>query len=133
MSEIDIPVFNIGCLTGISEEDALEKYPKDNQSMQDWRDGKIDISELNINGMGCPIDFYRNCIEVVDKLKKQDCIFVGTRSVLTGLASVMLYRRPEKGGGYYVISWGNADIASFTYTQGKFKFEEDRSSLNINP
>ncbi|MBA6262207.1 histidine phosphatase family protein [Colwellia sp. Bg11-12] len=113
--------FYLGVLDGLSKGEAKEKYPDVANRLDKWRDGLLDISELNIPKSSCPVTFYE-CLST--GLKNQMSItnsimIVGTRSVLVGLWNVLHNYQPRHGGKYREVPWNNMGYAIFESTDSE--------------
>ena len=105
----------MGVLDGLSEKEAVSRYPEFAVMMESWRNGLIEIHDLCIPNMTDPLDFYESMSHLAKQFIGNDGtqIFIGTRSVLIGLTSVLLGRNPTPGGGYREIQWMNLGWIAF--------------------
>jgi len=124
------PVF-LGVVDGLSEVEAVTRYPDYASLLARWRAGKCEVCDLNIPGMERPDVFYTRGQRFLTECVQlgESSIVVGTRSVLVLLASVLLGRTPVIGGGYREIPWPCGEYAWFTMTHGVAELDSERSSV----
>ena len=112
---VEIAPFNLGVLDGLSEDEASRQHPRAANRMQDWREGRIEVSELRLPGSTNPTEFFARMKGLSVDLQRRNgvVVFLATRSVLVGMASYFLGRHPRPGGGYREIPWSNCGWALF--------------------
>lgn len=113
-----IEPYNLGLLDGLSEEQANIMHPDISKRMDLWRQGEIDISQLNIPGSTNPLSFVESCSMVLGSINIDNSLVVATRSILVAFASILLLRRPIQGGGYVEIPWNNSSFTIFNECKG---------------
>jgi len=129
----DLKPINLGILDGLSEKEALERYPKEANLMNRWRKREIEIVDLIIPGMSNINEFYRQGLYFLDNLKSnKSSIIIATRSNLVQLANIMFGHTIKKGGDYREIEWVNAGILAFSFDGTNFKIFNDLTNLNID-
>lgn len=112
---------SLGILDGLSEVESNKKYSEFAKTMDQWRNGTIEINQLNIPGITDFNLFFKSGISFIDSLNKNDSyIIIATRSNLVLLANIMLGNNPEIGGGYKEIPWKNAGFITFEVTLDKY-------------
>jgi broad specificity phosphatase PhoE len=107
--------FHLGVLDGLSRAEAYQRFPDVAEAMDRWRRGMNEIHSLQIPGATNPSEFYQQGVRLLNHLtsNRDDCIVVGTRSVLVLLWNVLRGRRPEAGGGYFERPWSNLEWVEF--------------------
>ena len=123
-----IEPYNLGLLDGLSEKQAKLLHPEITRRMDLWRQGKIDISQLNIPGSTNPINFVDRCSQVLSTIVANRSIVIATRSILVAFASILLGRRPTPGGGYVEIPWNNSSFTFFKECNGVHSIDPDLST-----
>lgn len=94
---------SLGRVSSMSTASARIKFPESMQSLADWNNGKIDISQVNIDGMQDIGEFYFSGLALVllaQKLGAKHLFIVGTRSSLVLLKNIFYKKTPEAKGGY---------------------------------
>lgn len=133
--QIDDRLFplDLGVLSGLSKIEASEQYPDVAQLMESWRKGNIEIRELIIPQAEPLNDFWKRGNSFIKHVVNTEGvhIVIGTRSILTLLISILLYRDIEVGGGYKSIEIPNGAYISFTCLDGRYNINTNFSNLTI--
>lgn len=84
---------HLGILDGLSDEEALQKYPDVAKNLELWRKGLIPIDSFTIPQSEDLKCFYQRILVFLNRIKKlkyYDIIIVGTRSVGVAVTNVLL-------------------------------------------
>jgi broad specificity phosphatase PhoE len=101
ISELLKPI-RLGRLSGSTTARAHRNSARDMISLEAWNQGLIDISQITIEGMQSPWDFYRSGLAFISEVNTATncaCV-VATRSTLILLWHIKKRRTPDLGGGY---------------------------------
>jgi broad specificity phosphatase PhoE len=107
---LDLEPFNLGVISGLSDEEVRAQFPDVAVQMAAYRGGRLEMCELEIPKGDSAASFYARTKVAADAIRSRaasTCV-VGTRSVLVGLANTLVGRQPIPGGGYREIPWENA-------------------------
>jgi broad specificity phosphatase PhoE len=113
---LDLEPFNLGVLSGLSDEEARQAYPELAAQMAAYRDGRLEMRGLALPQGDTAASFHRRTVAAAATIHAYPgsvCV-VGTRSVLVGLANTLRGRSPVLGGGYCEIPWQNAGYCVLT-------------------
>ena len=137
-SDLLTPI-SLGVLDGLSIDEASDYFPEYAKQMDDWRNGKIEINELTIQGMENPFDFYNKGLRFINTLEgsnQSNCLVIGTRSILVMMGNLLAGRSPKKGDGYKEIPWKNCGYMTFSIKKsmnGKLKYSLINSESTVLP
>lgn len=111
----EIAPFHLGVLEGLSEQEAMTRFPEEAIRIANWRKGLIDISELKLPGSTDEKEFFHTGLRVLKKTVPSDgaLVIVGTRSVLVLFWNILSGHTPNFGGGYVEKPWGNMEFVDF--------------------
>ena len=125
---------DLGVLSGLSREEALQRYPGPAELMEKWRRGEIEIGQLEIPLAEGLEAFWKRGLSFIDSIKYQKGldIIVGTRSILTLLISILLKRGIEPGGGYKAIEIPSGGFATFALHNDSHHALQDLSNLKLS-
>lgn len=102
---------DLGELAGLPIEHAEFRFPASAASMQLWRDGNIEISDLKIPGLESPWAFYRRGLEAYFRMpRKGDVMLFCNTSVMILFVHIFNRVTPRSGDGYKVIQFDNIEI-----------------------
>ena len=126
------PIY-LGIVDGLSDDEVANKYPEINNQLTRWRNGEIEINQLEIPQMADCHEFYDKGKAFIDNIinSKKSVIILATRSIMVLLMSALLGRSSQIGGNYREIKWGNAEYAIFTHSNIGKSFHVDVSTLKI--
>lgn len=118
-----IEPLDLGVLSGLSIEEAKARYPGSASRLQEWRDGKREITQLYIPRSENLKEFWQRGVDFIHDLGNLGglSIVMGTRSILTLLINIMLGHSINRGDGYCAIEVPTGGIASFKGVQGKWQ------------
>ncbi len=123
----------LGIIDGLSDQEVESNYPGISKRMKLWRSGQLEVQELNVSDMENPSDFCKRGQVFIDKVLSLDSsvLIIGTRSILTLLASVLLERKPQKGGDYKSIEWPNCGFMTFRFSSDGKLYSSKMSSVKL--
>lgn len=124
----------LGVIDGLSEAEVEEQLPDLAPRLTAWRNGQLEICDLQIPGAESPEVFYKRGQAILDKVvhRNANVVIVATRSLLVLLGNVLLRRTPGAGGGYREITWPTGGILSFRRQENCFSISPTHSTFNAN-
>ena len=130
----ELEPISLGIVDGLTEIEVTNTYPEISKQLSRWRNGEIEINQLQIPQMtNCHL-FYDKGKAFIDNIlnSKKSVIIVASRSILVLLMNVLLGRNSQIGGNYREVKWGNSEFAIFTNNNDVGKsFYLDISTLKI--
>lgn len=105
----------LGVADGLTQAELRVHYPSVASRMEKWRNGELEICDLAIPGGEDPVEYFEHGLRFLSDLSSgeiEDCLLVGTRSVLVLLWNILIGHNVYPGGGYREIPWKNATIRS---------------------
>ena len=129
----ELEPISLGIVDGLSDQEVTNKYSEIGEKLAKWRNGEIEINQLEIPQMtDCRIFFDRGKKFIDDLIsKKESTIIISSRSILVLLMNVLLGRNPEVGGNYREVKWENAKFVVFTISDIGKSFHLDVSTVQI--
>lgn len=124
-----IEPLNLGVLSGLTIDEAGTKFPGPASRMQEWREGKREISQLAIPGAEDLTQFWQRGTDFLSELAgdRRLNIVVGTRSIITLLVNIMLGNSIKMNGGFCPVEIPTGGIAAFKRESGEWRV----SSTNL--
>lgn len=120
-----IEPLSIGQLAGISRKEALLHYPDEELKMKKWRNGNLEISELDIPGMENCFDFYLRGLNFMKEMLSsphKDILIVSSRSVCILLHHICHHITPRAGDGYVNIEFNNCKPTQIQQTRSDLRW-----------
>lgn len=113
-----IAPLNLGVLDGLSKEEAMVKFPAEASQLEKWREGKLEIRDLQIPCAESFDTFWNRGNSFITELTKNctSAIVIGSRSILILLMNILLIQNPYVNGKYYPYNFSCAGIAYFSYS-----------------
>lgn len=115
----------LGQIASLPTATARALYPSAIKSLSDWNDGLIDISEVCIDGMQDPREFYFSGLALIfaaQKLRLKHIYIVATRSSLVLFSNIFLFRTPECGGGYKNVAFPYASPKTYNFCSKRLRW-----------
>lgn len=138
LQNLDIPVLEIqnfktldmGVASGLSNEEVRQRVPSVYLSLNDWRNKRIDISELKIDRMENPAHFYARGLDMLKNVQEnKHNIFVVTTSLYIVLSHILLGNTVDSGGGYIHLNIANAQQTCFIKCGNDYKLDPEKSDV----
>lgn len=108
---------NLGILSGLSRKQAMIKFPKYAQKLEDWRKGNLKINELNIPEAE-KINKFKDRVESAffEILKKRYSIFIFilTRSTLIMIHNLLTLKTDFDFSKYKVYDFKNSSLTEWS-------------------
>lgn len=125
---------DLGILSGLSRQEAKVLYPNTADLMEKWRRGEIELHKLVLPEAEDYRMFYDRGQRFLSKCEfsRRNILVVGTRSILICLASILLGRTIEPGGGYREIPISCCDYFVFKKISGKYNLEIEYSKCSFS-
>jgi broad specificity phosphatase PhoE len=117
---------SLGVLDGLSDEEALLKYPSEAINLAKWRKGLINIDDFTIPNAETMEEFYRRIFLFISSLVRQekDVVLIGTRSVGVAIANIFNNFNSEiEINNYRRYKFDPASISKFLYIENTPKLE----------
>jgi len=124
----------LGILDGLSNEEAMRKFPYTAKLMNEWREGKIEICDLIIPKAESLQNFWNRGKNFLSEIIAEESfpIIVGTRSILTLLISILLKRGIMRGGGYKSITIPPGGMLTFSKKGSNFSLLDEYCNYKID-
>lgn len=117
----------LGVLNGLTTKEAETKDPAAARRLQDWREGKREISEIRIPESEDLQSFWNRGKSFIEELPLEDAlnVVVGTRSILILLVNVLLNHSEKLGRDYCPVEMATGAVAAFTARDGSWRRSEE--------
>ena len=124
-SHFNVPIINdnrikpldMGCVAGLSRDEAQQMYPEAAGRLDMWRTGRLEIRDLMLPGAESFDSFWNRGVSFIEEIATKQNVFVlvGTRSLLILLLNILLNRSPYKEKEYHPWLFLNGSVTSLTY------------------
>lgn len=123
---------SMGILDGLTIAEVRQKYPEMAERFDRWRNGTLEIHELQVPGMSDPVAYYQTGKIILQQMLElqRSLLVIGNRSILIALGNILLGRHPRPGGNYRVIPWHNCGMMSFEIHPERITFLPSWSTVN---
>jgi broad specificity phosphatase PhoE len=108
---------HMGVFDGLSNDEIWEKYPEPARQLQMWRDGQLDVSEVDIPDAESMNDFIMRIKTALDDIltnrDNEIVVTVVTRSVGVAITNILLANTDLKGKPYTRFRFNPASVSLF--------------------
>ncbi|AWM01209.2 histidine phosphatase family protein [Bradyrhizobium amphicarpaeae] len=114
----ELKSIHLGVLAGVPIVEARRLYPTSSKSMDEWRAGEIELCDVDIDGMEDPRSFYGRGIHYLLECTGEQRVnlIVATTSILILLQNLFDMKGPERGEGYRVRHYENAQLIELNFS-----------------
>lgn len=127
--------FCLGCLDGLSRNEATERFPAAASRLDAWRAGQLELGDLQLPGADDAFEFFgRGALFLEQRWERNEgtTLVVTSRSVMILLISVCLGRTPHRGGGYREIMIAPCEFCVFESDGAKINYREDLGTCTVS-